>query len=104
MAERRGNGRCSNRASSAATETAQWAVSPSEDCLSESGCPEPVPGQAPEGELFFIPSVILNDDGITLDDMTVQDIENAAGAAVCVVSCNPLDYLLEIIALADGRL
>ena len=27
---------CSDRASSAATETAQWAVSPSEDCLSES--------------------------------------------------------------------
>ncbi|WP_217969130.1 DUF512 domain-containing protein [Adlercreutzia caecimuris] len=92
---------CSDRASSAATETAQWAVSPSEDCLSESGYPEPVPGQAPEGELFLIPSVIFNDDGITLDDMTVQDIENAAGAAVCVVSCNPLDYLPEIIALAE---
>ncbi|WP_242369525.1 DUF512 domain-containing protein [Adlercreutzia muris] len=95
---------CSDRASSAASETAQWAVSPSEDCLSESGYPEPVPGQAPEGELFLIPKVILNDDGVTLDDMTVQDIENAAGAAVCVVSCNPLDYLPEIIALADGRL
>ena len=76
-------------------------VPQSEDCLSESGYPEPVPGQAPEGELFLIPSVIFNDDGVTLDDMTVQDIENAAGAAVCVVSCNPLDYLPEIIALAE---
>lgn len=54
-----------------------------------------------EGELFLIPSVILNDDGITLDDMTVQDIENAAGAPVSVVSCNPLDYLPEIIALIE---
>ena len=87
-----------------ATETAHWAVSPSEDCLSELGCPPSHPGQVPAGELFLIPKVILNDDGVTLDDMTVQDIENAAGAAVCVVSCNPLDYLPEIIALADGRL
>ena len=46
----------SDRASSAATETAQWAVSQSEDCLSESECriaasggtehPEAVSGQA----------------------------------------------------------
>jgi len=43
----------------------------------------------------------LNDDGVTLDDMTVQDIENAAGAPVSVVSCNPLDYLPEIIALIE---
>ena len=31
---------CPDRASSAATETARWAVSPSEDCLSESEFPE----------------------------------------------------------------
>ena len=31
-----GDVRCSDRASSAATETAQWAISQSEDCLSES--------------------------------------------------------------------
>lgn len=52
-------------------------------------------------QLFLIPSVILNDNNLTLDDMTVQDIEKAAGAAVSVVSCNPLDYLPEIIALAE---
>ena len=55
----------------------------------------------PAAELFLIPRVILNDDGLTLDDMTVQDIEKAAGADVHVVSCNPLDYLPEIIALAE---
>ncbi|MFR5092463.1 MAG: hypothetical protein ACLTDR_11110 [Adlercreutzia equolifaciens] len=38
---------------------------------------------------------------MTLDDMTVQDIENAAGAPVSVVSCNPCDYLPEIIKLAQ---
>ena len=39
MAMCRGNTGCSDRASSAANETAQWAVSQSEDCLSESGYP-----------------------------------------------------------------
>ena len=52
-------------------------------------------------QLFLLPSVIFNDDGLTLDDMTVQDIEKAAGAPVHVVSCNPLDYLPEIIGLAE---
>ena len=37
---------CSDRASSAANETAQWAVSQSEDCLSESG----YPASPPQGE------------------------------------------------------
>lgn len=94
----------SNRASSAANGNVQWTFPQSEDCLSELECPAPLPGQA-EGtrELFLLPSVIFNDDGLTLDDMTVQDIENAAGAAICVVSCNPLDYLPEIIARAACR-
>lgn len=56
------------------------------------------------GQLFLIPSVVLNDDSVTLDDMTVQDIENAVGVPVHVVSCNPCDYLPEIIELAQGGL
>ena len=36
MVEPGGDAGCLDRASSAANETAQWAVSPSEDCLSES--------------------------------------------------------------------
>lgn len=98
----RGDAGCSDRASSAATENVRWTFSQSEDCLSESVYPLPPTGGEPQ-PLFLIPKVILNDDGVTLDDMTVQDIENAAEAAVCVVSCNPLDYLPEIIALAASR-
>lgn len=52
-------------------------------------------------ELFLVPSVILNDDGITLDDMTMCDMAAAAGTSVRVVSCNPLDYLAEIIGIVD---
>ena len=37
---------CLDRASSAANETAQWAVSQSEDCLSESGYPPAPPQEA----------------------------------------------------------
>ncbi|MFR7404027.1 MAG: DUF512 domain-containing protein [Coriobacteriaceae bacterium] len=54
-------------------------------------------------QLFLLPGVIFNDNGVTLDDMTVQDIENAAGAPVSVVSCNPCDYLPEIIKLAQDE-
>ena len=90
--------------SSAATETAQWAVSPSEACLSTE------PPSPPEAErqgifrapIFAIPNVIFNDDGLTLDGMTVADVEKAAGAPVAVVSCNPSDYLLDIISLLEG--
>ncbi|MDE8702970.1 DUF512 domain-containing protein [Adlercreutzia equolifaciens] len=97
-AESGGDTGCPDRASSAATETAQWAVSPSEDCLSESGYPvAPPPG---EPQLFLLPRVILNDNGVTLDDATVQDMETETATRIHVVSCNPLDFLPEIIALA----
>ena len=74
----------------------------SEDCLSESEYRAAAPGGTTH-QLFLLPSVIFNDNGVTLDDMTVQDIENAAGAPVSVVSCNPLDYLPEIIKLAQDE-
>ncbi|MEC4183396.1 DUF512 domain-containing protein [Adlercreutzia sp. R21] len=97
LARGRGGG---SRAGCAANETVQWTVSPSEPLLEH--VPPPRPRDAEScGQLFLIPSVILNDNGVTLDDMTVQDIENAVGAPVHVVSCNPLDYLPEIIALAE---
>ena len=43
MVEPGGDAGCPDRASSAANETAQWAVSQSEDCLSESGYPASPP-------------------------------------------------------------
>ena len=46
MVEFGGDAGCPDRASSAANETAQWAVSQSEDCLSESG----YPAAPPQGE------------------------------------------------------
>lgn len=50
--------------------------------------------------LFVLPSVIFNDDGLTLDGMTLSDIERAAGERLHVVSCNPSDFLPEITRLA----
>lgn len=49
-----------------------------------------------DGDRYFIPTVMLNDDGVTLDDMTVADMEKAAGARIGVVSCNASDFLREI--------
>lgn len=45
-----GDAGCPDRASSAATGTAQWAVPPSEDCLSESGYP-PAPPQETSNQI-----------------------------------------------------
>ena len=50
MGDVRGAGGCPDRASSAANETAQWAVSQSEDCLSESGYP-PAPPQETSNQI-----------------------------------------------------
>ncbi|WP_241159515.1 DUF512 domain-containing protein [Adlercreutzia sp. ZJ176] len=60
----------------------------------------PAPPASVPRDLFVIPRVILNDAGVTLDDATVEDMEKAAGTPISVVSCNPLDYLTEIINLA----
>ncbi|MBR3689961.1 MAG: DUF512 domain-containing protein [Eggerthellaceae bacterium] len=50
-----------------------------------------------EALIFAIPKIVFNDDGVTLDDASVADMENATGLSLRVVSCNPLDYLAEII-------
>ncbi len=75
------------------------------DCRTKRGLSErlsvaPRPAPPVLRDLFVIPRVILNDAGVTLDDATVEDMEKAAGTPISVVSCNPLDYLTEIINLA----
>ena len=65
-AERGGGTGRSNRASSAANETAQWAVSPSEDCPSELECPAPpAAGESPQRRSKI---VFLAPQGRTFDD------------------------------------
>lgn len=52
--------------------------------------------------LYLIPRVVFNDDAVTLDGMTLEDMGKRSGARAAVVSCNATDYLSEIIDLA-GR-
>ena len=52
-----------------------------------------------DSALFCVPEVIFNDDGVTLDDMTFEDMERASGARMAVVSCNASEYLEQIIGL-----
>ena len=79
---------------------------PKQDCLSMANAPRlraPETASAPATPpslLFCIPRVVFNDDGVTLDDMTLADIEKAAGAHVAVVSCNGSEFLPEIARLA----
>ena len=84
------------------------------DAAEPSGAPHPgaeYPGashpraphfRAPRN-LFLVPRVIFNDDGVTLDDMSLEDMEKAAGTRLYVVSCNPSDFLPEITALCRQR-
>ncbi|RDB61807.1 Fe-S oxidoreductase [Gordonibacter sp. 28C] len=54
------------------------------------------------GDLFLVPRIVFNDNAVTLDDMSLEDMEKRAGARMSVVSCNASDYLPEIIDLV-GR-
>ncbi|MGI6045926.1 MAG: DUF512 domain-containing protein, partial [Eggerthellaceae bacterium] len=46
--------------------------------------------------LYCIPSIVFNDDEVTLDGMGITDIEEAVGIQIQVVSCKPREYLTEI--------
>ncbi len=60
-----GDAGCPDRASSAANETAQWAVSQSEDCLSESG----YPAAPPQADSQQAPQIVfLAPQGRPFDD------------------------------------
>ena len=61
-----------------------------------------VAGSSAARTLYLIPSVVFNDEGVTLDDMGLEDMEKGAGAPVAVVSCNASGFLREIVDLA-GR-
>lgn len=52
--------------------------------------------------LYAVPRVVLNDDGVLLDDMNVQDMESAAGCRLHVVSCNPTQYFMQFAQLIEG--
>lgn len=50
--------------------------------------------------LFFVPSIVFNDDGLTLDGWSADDLQRAAGCPVTVVSLSPTEYLAQIAAQA----
>ncbi len=52
------------------------------------------------GWTYVVPKVIFNDNGVTLDDATLEDMRKAAGAPVAVVSCNATGFLPELVELA----
>ena len=53
---------------------------------------------APLGKepVFYLPDLIFNDDGLTLDGMTLARMEDEAKAPLRVVSCQPEDFFPEI--------
>lgn len=53
-------------------------------------------------DYVVLPRVMFNADMMTLDDMTVDDIRDAAGMPVTVVSCDPKEYVHQIEELVRG--
>lgn len=51
--------------------------------------------------LVVLPRVIFNDEGVTLDDMTLDNIAEQIDLSITVVSCSPLDYLKEIEEIVE---
>ena len=52
--------------------------------------------------IALLPEVMFNDEGLTLDGWTLEDVRSAANCPVSVVSCIPIEYLREIAELARG--
>lgn len=48
--------------------------------------------------VFAIPDVVFNDDGLTLDDMSLADMKKQTGARLAVVSCNATEFFGELAA------
>lgn len=66
--------------------------------------------EADEETLYAIPDVLFNDDGLTLDDLTIDDLRAcAAGESGCgslaerIFACppNPIDYIQRILEKLD---
>ena len=74
--------------------TGQDIVRALESLAKETSSPH---GEAPTA---FVPRVIFNDDGLTLDDMTLEDMERESGMVLHMVSCSPLEYIEEIVAIS----
>ncbi len=53
-------------------------------------------------DFVVLPSIMFNADGVTLDDMTVDDIRDSAGLPVSVVSCSPYEFMTEIEEIVRG--
>lgn len=54
-------------------------------------------------QLFFaIPRVVFNDDAVTLDGMSLEEMEKRAGTPLAVVSCNASEYLIQIMSAVDA--
>ena len=53
-------------------------------------------------DYVVLPRIMFNSDGLTVDDMTVDDIRDTAGIPVSVVSCSPIKFLSELEEIVRG--
>lgn len=58
-------------------------------------------GKGERIDLALLPKVIFNEDGLTLDDMSLEDIRCLTSVPLEMVSCNPSEYLQEICSFVS---
>jgi hypothetical protein len=56
-----------------------------------------------DADVFLVPDVAVNDDGLLLDDLTVEDVAAQAGADVRLVSCDAAGLVSALIGLSTAK-
>lgn len=63
---------------------------------------ERLEGEGRPVDFAIIPDVVFNHNGITLDDMTLSQLQGAAGVELHVVSCDASEYFSQVCNLLDS--
>jgi putative radical SAM enzyme (TIGR03279 family) len=56
-----------------------------------------------DADVFLVPDVAVNDDGLLLDDLTVADVATQSGADVRLVSCDAAGLVSALIELSTAK-
>ncbi len=56
-----------------------------------------------DAEVFLVPDVAVNDDGLLLDDLTISEVAGQSGADVRLVSCDAAGLVSALIELSTAK-
>ena len=62
-----------------------------------------VAAHADEADVFLVPDLAVNDDGLFLDDLTITDVAARAGAEVRLLSCDAAGLVSALLELSTPK-